>query len=248
MRRSGSAIPAPRSPSCWWARACTRCRPWALRSPPTSSRWRSSPRVVGLMYVMLLVGMIAAALIFGYLLQDYTPGKLVARWCRGAAVVTIALNLLALWKQEPRDLVRAPPAWRPRPMPISSMSWRSVRARQDLPWACWSSSGRSAPMGFFGMADVLLEPYGGQVLDLSVAMTTAADRRSGAWRAHRFRHRLARAAERPRSDRRGVVGHACGHSRLRRHHRGRSAGANPRFSWPARGLPGLARVFSVMAR
>jgi BCD family chlorophyll transporter-like MFS transporter len=33
------------------------------------------PKVVGLMYVMLLVGMIVSAVVFGWLLEDYTPGR-----------------------------------------------------------------------------------------------------------------------------------------------------------------------------
>ena len=52
------------------------------------------PKVVGLMYVMLLLGMIGSALIFGWLLEPYTPGRLI-QVVQGAAVITVALNLLA---------------------------------------------------------------------------------------------------------------------------------------------------------
>ena len=125
------------------------------------------PKVVGLMYVMLLVGMIAAALIFGYLLQDYTPGKLV-QVVQGAAVVTIALNLLALWKQEPRDRARAARMETETHADFID-AWRLfVRGKTAVGLLVVIALGT---MGF-GMADVLLEPYGGQVLDLSVAMTT----------------------------------------------------------------------------
>lgn len=125
------------------------------------------PKVVGLMYVMLLVGMIASALVFGWLLTDYTPGKLV-QVVQGAAVVTVALNLLALWKQEPRDRDRA------RRMEVETHAefldaWRLfVRGRTAVGLLVVIGLGT---MGF-GMADVVLEPYGGQVLDMSVAMTT----------------------------------------------------------------------------
>jgi BCD family chlorophyll transporter-like MFS transporter len=125
------------------------------------------PKVVGLMYVMLLVGMIAAALIFGYMLTDYTPGKLV-QVVQGAAVVTVALNLVALWKQEPRDRARA------KRMETETHAdfidaWRLfVRGRTAVGLLVVIALGT---MGF-GMADVLLEPYGGHVLELSVAMTT----------------------------------------------------------------------------
>lgn len=123
------------------------------------------PKVVGLMYVMLLVGMIASALIFGWLLEPYSPGRLV-RVVQGAAVVTVVLNLLALWKQEPRDRARAA---RAETAPEFRDAWRLfVQGRTAVGLLVVIALGT---MGF-GMADVLLEPYGGQVLDLSVAMTT----------------------------------------------------------------------------
>jgi BCD family chlorophyll transporter-like MFS transporter len=123
------------------------------------------PKVVGLMYVMLLVGMIGSALIFGWLLNDYTPGKLV-RVVQGAAVVTVALNLLALWQQEPRDRARAKST---EVHPEFRDAWRLfIEGRTAVGLLVVIALGT---MGF-GMADVLLEPYGGQVLNLSVAMTT----------------------------------------------------------------------------
>ena len=60
------------------------------------------PKVVGLMYVMLLLGMVVSALIYGALLADYTPGRLI-QVIQGSAVVTVALNMIAMWKQESRD-------------------------------------------------------------------------------------------------------------------------------------------------
>jgi len=39
----------------------------------------SRPKVVGLMYVMLLVGMIASALLFGAMLAEFTPGRRIKR-------------------------------------------------------------------------------------------------------------------------------------------------------------------------
>ncbi|HEY0203704.1 MAG TPA: PucC family protein, partial [Acetobacteraceae bacterium] len=62
----------------------------------------SQPKVVGLMYVMLLFGMIASALAFGALLAPFTPGRLI-QVIQAAAVATIVLNGVALWKQEPRN-------------------------------------------------------------------------------------------------------------------------------------------------
>jgi BCD family chlorophyll transporter-like MFS transporter len=123
------------------------------------------PKVVGLMYVMLLLGMIASALIFGWLLVDYTPGRLI-QVVQGAAVITIALNLLALWKQEPRDRERA--ARSPVQQEFRDAWAMFIKGKTAVGLLVVIALGT---MGF-GMADVLLEPYGGQVLNLSVAMTT----------------------------------------------------------------------------
>lgn len=123
------------------------------------------PKVVGLMYVMLLLGMIGSALIFGWLLEPYTPGRLI-QVVQGAAVITVALNLLALWKQEPRDRARAT---RVETQPEFRDAWRLfVQGRAAVGLLVVIALGT---MGF-GMADVVLEPYGGQVLNMAVGATT----------------------------------------------------------------------------
>ncbi len=125
------------------------------------------PKVVGLMYVMLLVGMVASALIYGALLENYTPGRLI-QVIQGTAVLTIALNLIALWKQEPRDRARAQAMQTQVNVPFKE-AWDSLVARPGM-------MRLMVMIGFgtfgFGMADVLLEPYGGQALGFSVAETT----------------------------------------------------------------------------
>ncbi|MGO3931775.1 PucC family protein, partial [Rhodopseudomonas pseudopalustris] len=55
----------------------------------------SRPKVVGLMYTMLMFGMIASAIIFGMLLADFSPGRLI-QVIQGSAVVTIVLNGIAV--------------------------------------------------------------------------------------------------------------------------------------------------------
>jgi BCD family chlorophyll transporter-like MFS transporter len=128
---------------------------------PTASR----PRVVALLYVMLLVGMVASALVFGALLADFGKVKLI-QVIQGAALVTMVLNVVALWKQEARDPARTAPD---RPRPTFAESWRA-----------FSQGGRPSRLlvavglgtAAFSMQDILLEPYGGQVLHLSVSATT----------------------------------------------------------------------------
>ena len=83
----------------------------------------SQPKVVGLMYVTMLAGMIASALGFGVFLADFTAGRLV-QVIQAAAVLTIVLNITALWKQESR---RSRPASTGRP-PSFAAAWQSFIA------------------------------------------------------------------------------------------------------------------------
>lgn len=121
------------------------------------------PKVVGLMYVMLLFGMVGSAFLFGALLENYSPGRLI-QVIQGAALITVVLNTAALWKQEARR--RAPP---PQNTPEFSEAWRALTA---LPGMSRLLVVIALGTLAFGMADVLLEPYGGQVLNMSVAQTT----------------------------------------------------------------------------
>ena len=123
------------------------------------------PKVVGLMYVMLLVGMIVSAFVYGRLLENYNPGKLVGV-IQGSAVVTIVLNAIALWKQEPRNRARA---MAPPNTDTFGASWRKLTAGRGTIFLLAIIALGTAG---FGMADVLLEPFGGQVLHMTVAETT----------------------------------------------------------------------------
>jgi MFS transporter, BCD family, chlorophyll transporter len=125
----------------------------------------SRPRVVALLYVMLLAGTLVSALLIGQVLVDFTPTRLVGV-VQGAAVVTIVLNIIALWKQE----VRNPQATRhDRQAPEFRTAWRGFVAdrgtRRLLVGVGLGAAG-------FAMQDVLLEPYGAEVLGMSVGETT----------------------------------------------------------------------------
>jgi BCD family chlorophyll transporter-like MFS transporter len=125
----------------------------------------AQPKVVGLMYVMQLLGMIVSALVFGAALADFSPGRLV-QVIQAAAVTTIALNILALWKQETRNRARTAAN---RPQPSFRQSWSSF-AEGDHAVRRLLAVGLGTMA--FSMQDVLLEPYGGQVLNMSVGDTT----------------------------------------------------------------------------
>lgn len=123
--------------------------------------------VVGLMYVSLLVGSIVAALSFGAFLSDFSPGRLI-QVIQATAVITVLLNLVATWKQE---AIRPPgsTAVPSKPAVDFNQSWNSFVVQNQ-------ALRRLLVVGFgtlaFTMADVLLEPYGGQVLGLGVGATT----------------------------------------------------------------------------
>lgn len=123
------------------------------------------PKVVGLMYVMLLLGMIVSAFAYSALLEAYSPGRLI-QVIQGSAVVTVVLNGLAMWKQEARNRARGQT---PQPVVRFADAWARLAKRPGmLRLLAVIALGTAG----FGMADVLLEPYGGQVLQMTVAQTT----------------------------------------------------------------------------
>jgi BCD family chlorophyll transporter-like MFS transporter len=129
---------------------------------PESAR----PRVVALMYVMLLVGMVVSAAVFGLLLADFSQVRLV-KVVQGTATVTMALNLIALWKQEPR--VRGRRGDMPDDIDFRSAWARLAGASRARRFLVATGLGTAA----FSMQDIVLEPYGGEILNLGVGATTA---------------------------------------------------------------------------
>ncbi|MEM9475550.1 MAG: PucC family protein [Pseudomonadota bacterium] len=124
------------------------------------------PRVVALLYVMFLIGMGVSALIVGYLLRDFSQLRLI-QVVQGAALATLIINVIALWKQEHvRPMTREE---RAAPRPRFAEAWADFAQGGD--------AGRLLAVVFLGtmafnMQDVLLEPYGGEILGLSVSATT----------------------------------------------------------------------------
>ena len=136
----------------------------ALASDRATDETRS--KVVALLYVMFLLGMALSSIIIGWLLRDFSQLTLI-RVVQGCAVATMVLNMVALWKQEKvKPMSAAEMAEVP---PVFLESWRD--------FIHGSTAGRLlllvviGTMGF-QMQDVLLEPYGGQILGLSVGATT----------------------------------------------------------------------------
>jgi len=129
------------------------------------------PRVVALLYVMLLAGMMGAAGVLGLTLRDFTPTRLV-QVVQSAAILVFVLNLVALWKQEARNPANTR---HDRPARPFAEEWAAVIGEQRA-LRLLAAVGLGAAA--FSMQDALLEPYGAQVLGLSVAGTTSL---TGLW-------------------------------------------------------------------
>jgi BCD family chlorophyll transporter-like MFS transporter len=139
----------------------------------------SRPRVVALLFVMLQVSMLVAALLYGVLLTDFnsmSPSAANQRLIgvlQGVALVVVGLNLLAMWKQESMNMERAEQA-------VAEKAANAPLPRFIDTWRRFTSAGRATRLllalglgtAGFSMQEILLEPYGGQVLGLTVAQTT----------------------------------------------------------------------------
>ena len=122
------------------------------------------PRVVALLYFMFLFGMGVSAVVIGLLLADFSKLRLI-QVVQGSAVLTLILNLVAVWRQE-QIIINNQKNDKPEKFFLSWKKFISDRKTNSLIWVVfWGTLA-------FSMQDVLLEPYGGQILGLSVSETT----------------------------------------------------------------------------
>jgi len=138
----------------------------ALATDQASEETR--PRVVTMLYTMLLVGAVSGTLIYSYLLADFTP-EILVQVVQGTAMAVLVLNAIALWKQEARN-----------PQRVAAMRAEVRRPFKDA-WADFVALPQAKRFLFatalgtmaFHMQDIVLEPYGGEILHLSVGATSA---------------------------------------------------------------------------
>ena len=100
----------------------------------------------------------------GWLLQDFSPVRLI-QVVQSTAVIVVALCLVSLWKQEARGQRRGH-----RDPGGFAQNWKRLMAIPKMRRFLWTVGlGTSA----FSMQDVLLEPFGGEVLLLDVGVTSS---------------------------------------------------------------------------
>lgn len=121
------------------------------------------PRVVALLYAMLLLGLILGSALLSLTLANFSPVRLIQS-VQACAAIVMVVNLISLWKQEARGAKRGA-----REPDGFSNNWRAFIAVPHMKRFLWTVGLGSAA---FSMQDVVLEPYGGQVLGLGVGLTS----------------------------------------------------------------------------
>jgi BCD family chlorophyll transporter-like MFS transporter len=127
---------------------------------------KAQPNVVAVLSLMLLLGMVVSAVLFGLLLSNFSQLRLI-QVIQGCAAATLVINFIAMWKQEPRNPERTKGLEEGDAGVAESL--RQLRATGP-----WGRRLLAAGLGFagFAMQDVLLEPFGGEILGLGVGATT----------------------------------------------------------------------------
>lgn len=120
-------------------------------------------RVVSIIWTVMMFGILAGALGGARFLEDYSFSRLVALFGLAAAAVVV-LSLLALWGME-RTRSAAPSSHVP---PLRAALVILQRSRQTRLFFTFLLLG----LFFHFLQDVILEPFGGEVLGLTVRQTT----------------------------------------------------------------------------
>jgi MFS transporter, BCD family, chlorophyll transporter len=130
---------------------------------------QSRGKVLAFLWAMLILGTVVSAVLVSGLLIEYSH-ELLIRVMQGSAMTFVFLTVISMWHQEPLN----------RDGTVKS-DLKTVRIRLSL-WESLRLLGQKKLLrGFFGVIfvammafathDVLLEPYGGQVLGMSVSET-----------------------------------------------------------------------------
>jgi BCD family chlorophyll transporter-like MFS transporter len=124
---------------------------------------RERGQATGLVWTLLMVGIILTGVGSSLALEAFSYGKFVLLF-QLVAIASIVLAIVAIWRQEPRFISSsAPPAGRLR------SSLRMIASNRQ---ARWFGAFLFTSMFSYFMQDVLLEPFGGEVFQLSASETT----------------------------------------------------------------------------
>jgi len=124
------------------------------------------PRVVALLFTMLLLGMVGSAIAYSILLKNFNEIRLI-QLIQGVALLTMVFNGIALWKMEPRR------RYDENPVSKKSLDFKDAWAKLNrLPGFGRLMVVVGLGTAAFNMQDILLEPFGGQIFGLAVGQTT----------------------------------------------------------------------------
>lgn len=125
-------------------------------------------RVTGVVWTLLMVGIIATGVGTGIVLKQYSFSAFLTLTVIGAAV-TVTLSGVALMRQERRDAVPSSPA---TPAILPPRLRDALRLIFGNTQARWFGAFLLLSMFSYFMQDAILEPFGGEVFGLDAAHTT----------------------------------------------------------------------------
>jgi BCD family chlorophyll transporter-like MFS transporter len=141
----------------------------ALVSDITPPRERG--RVLAILWTMLVLGTIVSAIIMGQLLIDYSHKRLI-QVMQGSAMAFVALTFASMLGQERLKANGEVLDFNPNAVVVRETLGGSIRRLLGNPILRNLFVVLFLATLAFGTHDVLLEPYGGQVLAMSVTATT----------------------------------------------------------------------------
>lgn len=127
-------------------------------------------KVLAVLWVMLVVGTVLSSIVMGKLLENYTEVRL-AQVMQGSAVIFLVLTILALWGKEKLNPDGTVFSYTEETR-VRMTLWQSVKLLAKQPELRNLFFILFLGTTAFATHDVLLEPYGGQVLNMTVSQTT----------------------------------------------------------------------------
>ena len=132
----------------------------ALIADLTKSKERGS--AAGLVWTLLMIGIIIAGITAASYMENYSFNRIIIL-CSSASVIALIMSLIALWKQENRSNEKIV-----QTESLLNAFNAMISIKTTRHFAIFLLIG----MFSFFMQDVILEPFGGEVFNLSTAETT----------------------------------------------------------------------------